>query len=45
MDRGQATQLETALESVPSGARIGAVVPLLNGIDHVRIYESALDMM
>jgi len=33
----KATQLETALESVPSGARIGAVVPLLNGIDHVRI--------
>jgi len=33
----KATQLETALESVPSGARIGAVVPLLNGIDHVKI--------
>ena len=33
----KATQLETALESIPTGARIGAVVPLLNGIDHVRI--------
>jgi 2-dehydropantoate 2-reductase len=31
----KATQLQSALESVPAEARIGAVVPLLNGIDHV----------
>lgn len=31
----KATQLEAALASVPAPARIGAVVPLLNGVDHV----------
>ena len=33
----KATQLESALASVPSGAPIRAVVPLLNGIDHVQL--------
>lgn len=31
----KATQLESALQSVPESAQIGAVVPLQNGIDHV----------
>ena len=31
----KATQLESALGSIPEGAAIGTVVPLLNGIDHV----------
>jgi 2-dehydropantoate 2-reductase len=31
----KATQLESALPSVPQAAEIRAVVPLLNGIDHV----------
>jgi 2-dehydropantoate 2-reductase len=31
----KATQLEAALESVPAQAEIGAIVPLLNGVDHV----------
>ncbi len=31
----KATQLEDALTSVPVDARVGAVVPLLNGTDHV----------
>jgi len=31
----KATQLEAALDAVSATARIGAVVPLLNGIDHV----------
>jgi 2-dehydropantoate 2-reductase len=31
----KATQLESALGSVRSGDKLGAVVPLLNGIDHV----------
>ena len=31
----KATQLEAALASVPPDSRIGAVVPLLNGVDHV----------
>jgi 2-dehydropantoate 2-reductase len=31
----KATQLESALRSVPESAQIGAVVPLQNGIDHV----------
>jgi len=31
----KATQLEDALRSVPESTRIRAVVPLLNGIDHV----------
>lgn len=33
----KATQLEAALESVPNVAGIGAVVPLLNGVDHVAL--------
>jgi 2-dehydropantoate 2-reductase len=33
----KATQLESALDSVPAGAQIRAVVPLLNGIDHVQL--------
>ncbi len=32
----KAPQLEKALDRIPKGARIGAVVPLLNGIDHVQ---------
>ena len=31
----KATQLESALNSVPESAQIGTVVPLQNGIDHV----------
>ena len=31
----KATQLEGALESIPGQAEIGAVVPLLNGVEHV----------
>lgn len=31
----KATQLDSALQSVPKGDIAGAVVPLLNGIDHV----------
>ena len=33
----KATDLHTALESIPVTAKIGAVVPLLNGIDHVAL--------
>ncbi len=33
----KATQLEAALASVPPDSRIGAVVPLLNGVDHVEM--------
>ncbi len=33
----KATQLDSALNSVPAGAQIRAVVPLLNGIDHVQL--------
>jgi len=33
----KATQLESALESIPSDASVRAVVPLLNGIDHVAL--------
>jgi 2-dehydropantoate 2-reductase len=33
----KATQLQSALDSVPADAKIGAVVPLLNGIDHVQL--------
>ncbi|HUK86914.1 MAG TPA: 2-dehydropantoate 2-reductase [Terriglobales bacterium] len=33
----KATQLEAALESVPAPAQIGAVVPLLNGVEHVAL--------
>ncbi len=31
----KATQLEAALDSIPARAEIGAIVPLLNGVDHV----------
>ena len=31
----KATELELALESIPTDFRINAIVPLLNGIDHV----------
>jgi 2-dehydropantoate 2-reductase len=33
----KATQLASALDSVPAGAQVRAVVPLLNGIDHVQL--------
>jgi 2-dehydropantoate 2-reductase len=33
----KATQLEGALQRVPADAPIGCIVPLLNGIDHVRL--------
>jgi 2-dehydropantoate 2-reductase len=33
----KATQLQSALESVPAGSQIRAIVPLLNGIDHVQL--------
>jgi 2-dehydropantoate 2-reductase len=33
----KATQLESALDSVPRDAQVRAVVPLLNGIDHVQL--------
>jgi 2-dehydropantoate 2-reductase len=36
----KATQLDAALDSVPAGERIDAVVPLLNGIDHLRILRN-----
>ena len=33
----KATQLESALASVPADAQIRAVVPLLNGVDHIQL--------
>ena len=33
----KATQLQSALHSIPAAAQIGAVAPLLNGIDHIRV--------
>jgi 2-dehydropantoate 2-reductase len=33
----KATQLESALDSVPADAQIRAAVPLLNGLDHVQL--------
>ena len=33
----KATQLESALKSVKSFERVGAIVPLLNGVDHVEV--------
>jgi len=33
----KATQLQSALQSIPATTRIGAVVPLLNGIDHIQV--------
>src|ERR1700682_1702717 len=36
----KAPQLQPALDRIPEGARIGAVVPLLNGIDHVQVLRA-----
>jgi 2-dehydropantoate 2-reductase len=36
----KATQLDSALSSISSGNQLGAVVPLLNGIDHVALLRS-----
>ncbi len=36
----KATQLETALRSIPAADTAGAIVPLLNGIDHVELLRS-----
>jgi 2-dehydropantoate 2-reductase len=36
----KATHLEEALTAVPDASRIGAVVPLLNGIDHLALLRS-----
>jgi 2-dehydropantoate 2-reductase len=36
----KATHLDAALRSVPSAEQIGAIVPLLNGIDHVALLRS-----
>jgi 2-dehydropantoate 2-reductase len=36
----KATHLDSALKSIPSDAQIGAVVPLLNGIDHVELLRA-----
>jgi 2-dehydropantoate 2-reductase len=33
----KATHLSSALESIPAAIEIGAVVPLLNGIDHIEL--------
>jgi len=33
----KSTHLDDAVKSIPSGTRIGAIVPLLNGIDHVKV--------
>ncbi len=36
----KATQLETALRSIPAADTAGAIVPLLNGIDHVELLRA-----
>jgi 2-dehydropantoate 2-reductase len=36
----KATQLEGALRSIPEDGSIGAIVPLLNGIDHLELLRS-----
>ncbi|MBZ5597615.1 MAG: 2-dehydropantoate 2-reductase [Acidobacteriia bacterium] len=36
----KATQLDSALSSIPAGAQLGSIVPLLNGIDHVALLRS-----
>ena len=36
----KATQLESALNSVPNAGRIQGIVPLLNGIDHLALLRS-----
>lgn len=38
----KATQLQSALGSVPLETEIGAVVPLLNGIDHIQLLRERL---
>lgn len=36
----KATQLETALRSIPAADTVGAIVPLLNGLDHIPLLRS-----
>jgi 2-dehydropantoate 2-reductase len=36
----KAAQLESALQSIPDPSSVGAVVPLLNGIDHIDLLKS-----
>jgi len=36
----KATQLESALRSIPDAGSVGAFVPLLNGVDHVAMLRS-----
>jgi 2-dehydropantoate 2-reductase len=36
----KAPQLQAALDGIPESARIGTVVPLLNGIDHVQVLRA-----
>lgn len=36
----KATQLESVLRSIPDSKSIGAIVPLLNGIDHIELLRS-----
>ena len=36
----KATQLETALRSIPAVDTVGAIVPLLNGLDHIPMLRS-----
>ncbi len=36
----KATQLDAALNSIPQDAKIGPVVPLLNGIDHIQVLRA-----
>jgi 2-dehydropantoate 2-reductase len=36
----KATQLQAALNSIPNAAAIGAVVPLLNGLDHLAVLRA-----
>jgi len=36
----KATQLEWALRSIPDAIQVGAIVPLLNGIDHIELLRS-----
>lgn len=36
----KATQLEWALRSIPDTSSVGAIVPLLNGIDHIDLLRS-----
>ena len=36
----KATQLETALRSIPTADSVAAIVPLLNGLDHISLLRS-----